>query len=111
MSEKPYALFENLQSLVGEISADSIVSRTFHRADNAKAIMFGFAPGQELSEHTSTQTAIIQIVEGDATVTLGDDQYELSAGAWMYLPPELKHSIYAKTPVVMLLMMFGLKSE
>ncbi len=111
MSEKPYALFENLHELIGEIPTDSIVSRTFHREDHAKAILFGFAAGQELSEHTSTQTAIIQIVQGEASVTLGDDQYELSAGAWMYMTPELKHSIRAKTPLIMLLMMFGLQSS
>lgn len=111
MNEKPYTLIENLHDLIGEIPSDSIVSRTFHREDHAKGIVFGFAAGQELSEHTSTQTAIIQIVQGEATVTLGDDRYELSAGAWMYLTPELKHSVYAKTPVIMLLMMFGLQSS
>jgi hypothetical protein len=40
-------------------------------------------------------------------VTLGDDTHELTAGSWMQMPPRLKHSILAKTPLIMLLLMFG----
>jgi quercetin dioxygenase-like cupin family protein len=102
-----YTLIPDLETLIETIQPDSIVSRTFHKNGNLKAIMFGFDTGQELSEHTSSQSAMIQIIKGDATVTLGDDQHELSSGAWMSMPPRLKHSVYAKTPLLMLLLMFG----
>lgn len=101
-----YTLIPALDGLIDAIQPESIVSRTFYRDDKLKGILFGFDAGQELSEHTSTQAAMIQIIKGDATVTLGEDQHELSAGAWIHMPPRLKHSIYAKTPVLMLLMMF-----
>lgn len=105
--EQAYTLIPNLAELIADIQPESIVSRTFLRVGNMKAILFGFDAGQELSEHTSSQTAIIQIVQGEATVTLGGDSHELSAGAWMHMPPQLKHSVSAKTPVIMLLLMFG----
>ena len=57
MSET-YFFSENLEALITEIPPDSIVSRTFYEADRLKAILFGFAPGQELSEHTLSQLAI-----------------------------------------------------
>ena len=72
-----------------------------------KAILFGFDAGQELSEHTSSQMAIIQILRGEATVTLGDDSHELKGGSWLLMPPRLKHSVHANTPLTMLLLMFG----
>lgn len=100
-----YVLVETLASLVEPAQNESIVSRTFVRAGGLKAIAFGFDVGQELSEHTASVPAIIQIVEGEATVTLGEDRHELAAGAWAYMPPRLKHSIWAKTPVKMLLLM------
>lgn len=106
MTMPDYALISNLEELIDDIQADSIVSRTFYKSDGMKAIAFGFDTGQELSEHTSSQRAIIQIVKGDATITLGNDRHELSAGAWMNMPPRLKHSVYAKTPLIMLLLMF-----
>jgi quercetin dioxygenase-like cupin family protein len=102
-----YLLIPELEGLIETIQPDSIVSRTFYKDERLKAILFGFDSGQELSEHTSSQTAIIQIVTGEATVTLGDDRHELAAGAWVHMPPRLKHSIYAKTPVLMLLLMMG----
>lgn len=107
MTEKPYMMVEQLNGLLGEIQPDSITSRTFYRDGNVKAILFGFDTGQELSEHTSSQRAIVQIVEGEATVTVGEDRYELQPGAWFAMQPRLKHSVYAKTPVQMLLLMFG----
>ncbi len=102
-----YTVIDDLAGLIDNVQSESIVSRTFYKGDRLKAILFGFDAGQELSEHTSNQMAIIQIVQGEATVTLGDDRHELNAGSWLHMPPHLKHSIYAKTPLIMLLMMFG----
>lgn len=102
-----YMLIPALKELLETIQPQSIVSRTFYKDDHLKAILFGFDTGQELSEHTSSQSAIIQIVQGEATVTLADDTHELSAGAWIHMPPRLKHSITAKTPLLMLLLMLG----
>lgn len=103
--EKEYLLVEELATSAGTIQPESIVSRTFLRENGLKAISFGFAPGQELSEHTASVAAILQIISGSATVTLGEDVYELESGAWAYMKPRLKHSIVAKTPVTMLLLM------
>lgn len=105
--EQHYTLIEDLASLIDAIQPESIISRTFYKNDSMKAIVFGFDTGEELSEHTSNQTAIIQIVQGEATITLGGDKYELKGGSWLHMPPHLKHSVYAKTPLIMLLLMFG----
>lgn len=105
--EPDHILIEDLADLIESIQADSIVSRTFFKSERLKGIVFGFDAGQELSEHTSSQAAIIQIVRGEATVTLGEDRHELNAGSWVHMSPHLKHSIYAKTPLIMLLLMLG----
>lgn len=100
-----YTLYEDLGNLVDSIQSDSIVSRTFYKDDQLRAILFGFDAGQELSEHTSSQTAVIQIIQGEATITLGDDKHELSAGCWINMRPRLKHSVHANTPLKLLLLM------
>jgi quercetin dioxygenase-like cupin family protein len=102
-----YTLFDNLNQTVQEIPTDSIVSRTIYRDNSLKAIVFAFAPGQELSEHTASVPAIIQIVEGDCEVTLGEDHFEAQAGFWVHMPAKLPHSLLARTPVKMLLMMLS----
>ncbi len=103
---QPYSYVSNLLELVPDIPADSIISRTIHSDDDSKAILFAFAPGQELSEHTSAQTATLYFVRGEADLTLGDESMSAQAGTWVHMPPHLPHSILAKSELLMLLLMF-----
>lgn len=88
-----------------EIATDSTISKTVHADESLKAVLFGFDTGQELSEHTAAVPAVLHILEGEATVVLGDEVHETSPGAWMHLAPRLPHSITAKTPTKMLLLL------
>jgi quercetin dioxygenase-like cupin family protein len=106
-----YTYIVNLLEQVPEVPADSIVSRTIYSDEEVKAILFAFAPGQELSEHTSAQTAMLYFAQGEADLTLGDDTKSAQAGTWVHMPPHLPHSIVAKTPVFMLLLMFKTASS
>ena len=85
--------------------ADGTLSRTIHQDEHLKAVLFGFAEGQELSEHTASTPAIVHFLSGEAEVTLGADRMNATAGCWIYMPAHLQHSIGAKTPVVMLLLL------
>ena len=59
----------------------------------------------ELSEHTASMPAILHFIQGEATLTLGDETVEAERGTWIHMPPELKHSVRTKTSVVMLLLL------
>jgi quercetin dioxygenase-like cupin family protein len=106
-----HTLIPNLCELMNAIQPDSIISRTFYKDSQMKAVLFGFDAGQSLSEHTSSHAAIIQILQGEATVTLGAETQEVSSGAWLHMPSRYKHSVYAKTPLVMLLLMMQGEGE
>jgi quercetin dioxygenase-like cupin family protein len=101
-----YSYIPNLLSQNSEIPAGSILSQTIYSDAQLKAILFTFAEGQELSEHTSAQTAILHFLQGEAEITLGDETMAAQAGTWVRMAPRLPHSIVAKTPVTMLLLMF-----
>jgi quercetin dioxygenase-like cupin family protein len=49
--------------------------------------------------------ALIQILEGQARLTLGADTRDAGPGAFVHMPPQLEHGIFATTPVIMLLLM------
>lgn len=102
----PYIHFENLANSVSDIPPDSIVSRTLYTDDDVKIIVFGFAPGQELSEHTSALPAALHILRGEADVTVGPDRLDGRPGMWVHMPPRMPHSVVARTELVMLLLMF-----
>jgi len=82
-----------------------ILSRTLFNDDRLKVVLFGFAQGEELSEHTASMPAVMHFLQGEATVTLGDDRHEAKPGIWVHMPKGLRHSIQAKTPVVMLFLL------
>lgn len=82
-----------------------ILSRTLFNDEKVKAVIFGFAQGEELSEHTASMPAILHFIQGEAKVTLGDDTLEAKAGTWVHMPTGQRHSIQAKSPVVMLLLL------
>lgn len=96
-----------LADLVAEVEPpdDGILSRTLYNDERVKVVIFGFGAGQELSEHTASSPAILQILRGEAKLTLGNDTVEAKAGTWIHMPPHLKHAIYAKTPLIMLLLL------
>ncbi|HUV28766.1 MAG: cupin domain-containing protein [Anaerolineales bacterium] len=103
--DKPYSYFENLATELPDISPDSIVSRTLYEDDQHKAILFGFAPGQELSEHTASHTALLYFIQGRAKLTLGEDESNAAAGTWVRMAARLPHSVLAETQLVMLLLL------
>ena len=84
---------------------DGILSHTIYQDDRIKAVVFGFGAGQELTEHTAAKPAMLFFVKGDAKVGLGEDLHPARSGTWIHMPANLKHSIAAQTPVVMLLVL------
>ena len=88
-----------------EIPNDSTIGKTLFQDDHIKVVLFGFAAGQELSEHTASVPAIIQFIDGDASVVVGDERLEARANTFVHMPAKMPHSIAAKTATRMLLMM------
>jgi quercetin dioxygenase-like cupin family protein len=99
------AFIDNLPTLFPAVSPDSIVSRTFFTGAGLRAILFGFAPRQELSEHTAAVPAVLHFLSGRARLSLGGKPAQATPGTWVYLPAHLPHTIVADEEVVMLLLL------
>lgn len=99
-----YTYLNNLTD-PANLPAKGILSQTIHDDDHTRAILFGFAAGEELSEHTASMPAVIHILQGEARITVGGDTYQAGANAWVHMAAHLPHSVHAETPVIMLLLM------
>lgn len=99
-----YSVIESLTRAI-EIPKDGTLSRTVRRDDQVKVVLFGFSGGQELSQHTASVPAMIEVVQGEVRLTLDGDEKELSAGSWVFMEANVPHAVYAKTDTVMLLTM------
>jgi quercetin dioxygenase-like cupin family protein len=68
-----------------------------------KVVLFAFAAGSGLSEHVAPLPAIIQIIKGEAALTVGDQAVAGKPGTWIHMAAKTPHSIEAESPVLMLL--------
>ena len=94
-----------VRQLADELQPPETGKQTAVLADdaNAKVVLFGFAAGSGLTEHVAPLPAIIQIIKGEAALTIGDETVAGKPGTWIHMTAKTPHSIKAQTPVVMLL--------
>jgi quercetin dioxygenase-like cupin family protein len=98
-----YIVIDELVSRLPAIPGDAVLSQSLKKDDQVDITLFSFAAGQELTEHTSLYLAILEVLKGEGSMTLGTDSVEIKPGSWVYMPPNLPHSLKTKTPLVMLL--------
>jgi quercetin dioxygenase-like cupin family protein len=93
------------QDLLAEapIPARGILSQTLSDEAGVELVLFAFATGERLSEHTSASPAIIHVLAGQADLTAGDRATEAGPGTWLRMPAGTRHAIVARTPLVMAL--------
>ena len=85
--------------------ADGIVSRTIHDDQDIRVVLFSFAAGQQLSDHTAAVPVTLEVVDGESRIGVSDEHIEGRAGTWLHLPAGTPHSIFATTPLTLLLTM------
>jgi quercetin dioxygenase-like cupin family protein len=107
MNEQPLidSKHEKILSLPGEtqFAPNGIVSRTLLKTANSRTVLFGFAEGQELTEHTSTREALVQILSGACEFSVAGVTHNLKTGDLLYMPPNLPHAVKATEQFSMLL--------
>lgn len=100
-----YTFHPSLLDQLPEIPEDSILSQTVQTSDDAKTTLFGFAPGQELTEHTASQPAVLYFLAGKGNLQLAGEQVEVQAGSFVHMPAHLAHSVRAETALTFLLIL------
>jgi quercetin dioxygenase-like cupin family protein len=110
MNEKPVIDLgeQKVLSLPAETQfvPNGIASRTLMRTPGSRVVLFGFAAGQELTEHTSPHHALVQILSGACEFGLGGAWQQVKAGDVIYMPPNLPHAVKATEQFSMLLTLF-----
>ncbi|RII27460.1 MAG: cupin domain-containing protein [Geobacter sp.] len=83
----------------------SVVSKTLIDKKIGTLTLFSFDSGQGLSEHTAPYDAFVQVVEGEAEVTIEGQNHVVGAGQMIIMPANKPHSLQAVKPFKMLLVM------
>jgi quercetin dioxygenase-like cupin family protein len=61
--------------------------------------------GKRLSEHSTPRDALVQVLEGTATISVGGVAHQVEAGEGLLLPANIPHALQAPVPFKMLLTM------
>ncbi len=84
----------------------SIVSKQLIiKKDTGNVTLFAFDEGQGLSEHTAPFDAMVQVLEGEAEITISKKPYIVKAGEMIIMPANHPHALKALRQFKMLLVM------
>ena len=63
--------------------------------DEARAVLIGLDPGQELGDHQVKEHAWIVVVEGRAEIEAGGERVDAPAGTLVHFEPDERHAVRA----------------
>lgn len=94
-------------SIVSSISVteNGIVSKKLVGGEGGNVSLFSFDKGQSLDKHSTPRKALILALEGEADFYIGMKKMILQKDDFIQLKENEEHSLRAKTPFKMLLIM------
>ncbi|HNW56466.1 MAG TPA: cupin domain-containing protein [Bacteroidales bacterium] len=94
----------NLEEMV-EYSFGGVISKQVLKNDAGNITLFSFDKGQGLTEHTAPFDAVVQILDGEAQITIGGNSNLVRRGESIIMPANVTHALQAVERFKMLLTM------
>lgn len=88
-----------------DYQSDAIVSREILKQKTGSVTLFAFDAGQGLNEHTAPFDALVQVLDGDAEITVAGKRHRVSAGELILMPAGQPHALKADRRFKMMLTM------
>lgn len=86
-------------------TAHGIASRVLAKNAGGNVTLFAFDAGESLTEHTSPFDALVLVLDGAMTLSVGGRPVTAAAGTITRLPANVPHAVDAAVPSRMLLVM------
>lgn len=78
-----------------EYAPGSIVSKVIAKQQGGNITLFAFDRGQALSEHSAPYDALLQVIDGEAQITIDKKPHQLKAGESIIMPANVPHAVEA----------------
>lgn len=95
---------KNLSDLV-KYQENAVVSSEIIKKDIGTVTVFAFDKGQGLSEHIAPFDALVNIIDGQAEITISGKPFIVKEGEMIIMPANKPHSLKAVEKFKMLLVM------
>jgi quercetin dioxygenase-like cupin family protein len=80
-----------------------VLSKVLLKDNNCQYTLFCLAAGTEISEHTSTRNATVNVIEGRGILTLTGHDIALKSGTFIFMPANAPHALKAEENLSFLL--------
>lgn len=94
----------NMKNAV-EYQSGAVVSKEILKTSGGTVTVFAFDADQGLSEHTAPFNVLVQIMDGEAEISIDQTPHIVTAGQMIELPANKTHSLRATKRFKMLLIM------
>ena len=75
-----------------------VVSKTLAQNNALSVTLFAFDKGEEIGTHDSTGDAMVTVLEGAGSFTVGGEAHIVKAGETLVMPAKIPHSVFAVEP-------------
>ena len=82
-----------------------MVSKTLKQNSAGTITLFAFDSGQGLSEHSAPFDAVVNVIEGEGSFIIGEEEHNLKEGDLIIMPANVPHAVKAVQGFKMLLIM------
>lgn len=84
-----------LKDLV-EYQEGQVVSKTLVQNSLISMTIFSFDKGEEISTHAAGGDAMVTVLEGTGSFTVGGEVFILNAGETLIMPKDIPHAVYGE---------------
>lgn len=92
----------NLKELIS-YQEGQVVSRTIAQIPSVNITLFSLDKGEGISTHVTSGDAMVQILDGTAEITIGNNVFNVKAGETIIMPSDIPHGLEARERFQMLL--------
>ncbi|AIF50584.1 cupin domain-containing protein [Pelosinus sp. UFO1] len=93
-----------MASLV-EYQEGRVVSLTLVQNDALTLTLFAFAKGEAVSTHSAPGDAMVYILDGEASITVGENKFAAHKGQTLVMPSNIPHGLDAVENFKMMLIL------
>lgn len=79
-----------------EYRKGEVISRTLAQVPQANVTLFALEQGEGISTHTTAGDAMVQVLDGEAEITIGEETLTVKAGETAVMPQDVPHSLEAR---------------
>lgn len=80
-----------------------VISMTIAQIPSVNITLFSLDKGEGISTHITSGDAMVQILDGTAEITIGNNVFNVKAGETIIMPSDISHGLEARERFQMLL--------